>query len=552
MRYREIFQFAIFSFILIFCGMSLSAQETWLVPRQVKVPGEWGYADSLTGKMIISPRYVSAWRFYGNLAVVCKGVGKYAFIDKQGNELPAFNKSRRITRIVIPAQAGGPGLVRYLVYQKDNVGLVDPDLNLLIPIEYKNILVQGNLLMLVQPDPNEKYAEIMGAARPDGKIITPVKYKKIEASGYLVHCKRDTWSALGELYNLDGQKLLDELVSVDLKEIPFRNQHGKTYLGLSYYPGNEKVSVAGIIDSAGNVLLPFEYLNIRFPDKERSGFITVIKKDNYSQLLNPETFRVVMEAKSIRELNSRIIKLQNDSLTGFVDYEGKVLYPMEKMECTYKDGFIKVKKNGKYGYLDSLAVKLTECIYDEAGDFMDGEARVHAYNKFSGYIDRQGKPVGKNQVLDRDYKENFLLERWLRVDYKDKYCEAKFPGSVTDIDVLGTVIVSSYDSLYPCSIYYKRITSDDNGEKWVYDYIKSEYAQVEDISVQRDPKTNKFISGSYLILNSKDIYTRMYLTQSKERFFVLMMKSDKKKVIPSPKYFDRFKLNFKYNKYVLD
>lgn len=552
MRTISVFQISILFLLQLLSNQSLSAQETWLVPRRLTVPGDWGYADSLTGQMVIPPKYVMAGRFDANLAVVCKHGAKYDFIDRQGNELQNFSKSDRITRIQIPVQDGGTGAVRYLILKKDKYGLVDPGLNLIIPVEYKNILVQGHLLLLVQPDPNEKYAEIVGAARPDGKIIVPVKYKKIEASGYLVLGRSDTWSYLGDLYNLDGRKLSDERVSIQLKEQTYRNKQGKAYVKFSYYPGMEKEEVTGITDSAGNVILPFEYRYLEFPSSKRPGLFTVDTKNHTTQLLSEETFKVVAEAKKIHNLNSRLICLNNDSLNGFINYEGKVVYPLEKMEYTYKDGFIRIKKDGKYGFLDSCAVKITDCIYDEVGEFYKGEVHVHAYNKFSGYIDSKGNPVGKNAVLNPDYKENLKLDQWLKVNYKDDYCEAKFSGSVIDVDILGTMMITCSDPDYICTICYRKITPNDNGERWVFDYIQNQYGQVEEISVKTDPVSNKFISGTYMISDSKDFFTRIYLTQSKTRFFVLMVKSSRKDEIPDKKYFDRFKLNFNINKYAID
>lgn len=538
--------------LVLLSGLSLQAQETMLVPRRLKIPGEWGYADSLTGKMIISPRYVSAGKFDGNLAIVCKKGLKYAFIDKNGKEMPSFNKSDRIIRIIIPSSHGGPDIVRYLIYKNKKYGMVDPDLNLLIPIEYKNILVKDHLLVLVQPDPNEKYAEILGAARPDGKIIAPVKYKKIDASGYLVLGRNSTWSDSGDLFNLDGKKLTEELAFIHLHGDQYRSKQGKTYISYSFFPGTEKKSVTGLIDSVGNVLLPFEYRSLEFPNENRPGMLTVGTKDEMTQLLDEESFKVIASAKKMYNLNSKLICLNSDSLYGFMDYSGKILYPMEKMEYKYTDGVIRIKKDGKYGFLDSCATKLTDCMYDEVGDFYENEVFVHAYNTYCGKIDKQGKPVGRNEVLDKDYQENFKLYHWLKVDYKDAYCEAKFPDSVVDIEILGTMILSCTDSLYNCFIYYKRITPDDDGEKWVYDYIMSKYGTVEDMTIQRSSFSGKFEYGMYLFRDSQDIYTRVYLKKSSKRFFVLMMTANQKNEIPSKRYFDQFLMNFKANPYTLD
>lgn len=54
------------------------------------------------------------------------------------------------------------------------------------------------------------------------------------------------------------------------------------------------------------------------------------------------------------------------------------------------EGMTRLKKNGKYGFMNSEGKMVTKCIYDKTGDFWDGVARVKKDGKY-GFINTDGE-----------------------------------------------------------------------------------------------------------------------------------------------------------------
>ena len=56
-------------------------------------------------------------------------------------------------------------------------------------------------------------------------------------------------------------------------------------------------------------------------------------------------------------------------------------------------GLAKVRKGGKYGFIDKSGNEIVECSYDEVGDFHDFMAYVQTHDRKYGYIDNMGDLV---------------------------------------------------------------------------------------------------------------------------------------------------------------
>lgn len=68
----------------------------------------------------------------------------------------------------------------------------------------------------------------------------------------------------------------------------------------------------------------------------------------------------------------------------------------------YSFGFAKVKKAGKYGFIDKEGNEIVECVYEDAGTFSDGMAYVKQNGKY-GFIDNLGEltiPIQYSKVQD--------------------------------------------------------------------------------------------------------------------------------------------------------
>ena len=86
----------------------------------------------------------------------------------------------------------------------------------------------------------------------------------------------------------------------------------------------------------------------------------------------------------------------------------------------FYEGFAWVKKDGKWGYINTKGEQIVECKFDSVGNFSEGFAIVKKDGKW-GYINTKGYPVffdkGKNKievffdkVIDRS-NNTFYLSR---------------------------------------------------------------------------------------------------------------------------------------------
>ena len=69
-------------------------------------------------------------------------------------------------------------------------------------------------------------------------------------------------------------------------------------------------------------------------------------------------------------------------------------------------GFAKVKKDGKWGYINTKGEQIIEYKFDDAYDFNEGFARVQKDGKW-GYINTKGRPV----IFDESKNEIEVLDK---------------------------------------------------------------------------------------------------------------------------------------------
>lgn len=78
---------------------------------------------------------------------------------------------------------------------------------------------------------------------------------------------------------------------------------------------------------------------------------------------------------------------------GFIDTTGKLVIPC-KLDDTYpfREGLVRVEKDGKYGFIDTTGKLVVPCEWDDAYSFRDGLACVEKDDKW-GFIDTTGELV---------------------------------------------------------------------------------------------------------------------------------------------------------------
>ena len=110
-------------------------------------------------------------------------------------------------------------------------------------------------------------------------------------------------------------------------------------------------------------------------------------------------------------------RVSKDGKMGYIDQTGKVVIPLIYDAIDdFKDGLAKVKKRTKYGYIDQTGKEVIPLIYDDVARFSEGLAVVKKDDKY-GYIDRTGK-----EVIPLIYKDTeSFSEGLLAVEKDDKW-----------------------------------------------------------------------------------------------------------------------------------
>ena len=99
--------------------------------------------------------------------------------------------------------------------------------------------------------------------------------------------------------------------------------------------------------------------------------------------------------------------------------------------CDFNEGFARVQKDYKYGYINTKGEQIVECKFDDACDFSEGFARVKKDGKW-GYINTKGcfvifdKSKNEIEVLDKAIDRSNNTFYLSRLDNKFGLLDEKF------------------------------------------------------------------------------------------------------------------------------
>ena len=116
----------------------------------------------------------------------------------------------------------------------------------------------------------------------------------------------------------------------------------------------------------------------------------------------------------------------------------------------FKEGFAAVKKDGKWGYINTKGEQIVECKFDGVGDFNEGFAAVKKDDRW-GYINTKGEQIVKCKFDGvGDFNEGFAA---VKKDRKWGYINTKgypafFDKSKNEIEVVDKVIDRSNNTFY--------------------------------------------------------------------------------------------------------
>ncbi len=118
------------------------------------------------------------------------------------------------------------------------------------------------------------------------------------------------------------------------------------------------------------------------------------RREEQERIRAEEEKQMRREAYLLQLPDERFKSVKDNGLYGFLDSENnELLIPYAyDYAGAFREGLAKVKKDGKYGYIDKTGREVIPLIYYSAYDFIEGLARVEKDGK-CGYIDKTGKVV---------------------------------------------------------------------------------------------------------------------------------------------------------------
>lgn len=348
--------------------------------------GKWGFADA-SMKVVVPVKYDQVFPFKEGLAVVIRD-SSYGMVDKRGREVipPTYNRITESACGVIALKVGSD----YVLVNREGKRINDEVYEGVLPYTCSDeripVMRGGKVAFLDNR----------------GRQMTGFDYERIYGfrHGVAPVMKDGRWG----LIDREGRKR----GSFDYAGIlPFESGLGVALKMDS--AGNEKW---GVLDSMGNVLIPFEYgyISGTFSGKHvvcwKYDPLEFTKKNNVGKS-NPAmifdregkmTGRTELELWD--DFSEGLVVAEKDGKFGFADHSGTLKIPAEyDWACGFKMGMAWVQKGEYYGFINKAGEVVIPIRYHSAFDYVymaeDGAKVVDPETGDLILVDKSGKEYRK-------------------------------------------------------------------------------------------------------------------------------------------------------------
>ena len=373
---------------------------------RVKMGDKWGYINR-EGKMIIQPQFDDAGYFSGDLARVKIG-DKAGLVNRKGEVFIGQWTSWTTLDVGKEPVLTGPPSLRSLL----NVADVTPYPDIfIISSEFNNVGNFSEGLARVRTSGNWYYIN------REGKQVS----SRFEFAG-------DFFEGLARVRSDDGKWGYIDLEFQPVIDPKF-DDAGNFSEGLARVKSGYKW---GYINRTGEMVVEPQYI---FADDFSEGLARVIDDDYWWTFIDQKGERsfnaglvknvdymgsffegLARVKKKGRKYNYFTRKSPGESWSGELwgtDSSGiagafpvvvdslikNFRYYSFDDAGDFSDGLVRVKIDGKWGYINRAGEMIIEPLFDDAGDFSDGLARIKKGDKW-GYIDKEGKIAIEPQYND--------------------------------------------------------------------------------------------------------------------------------------------------------
>lgn len=374
----------------------ISEFEHGLAP--VRKDSLWGYINK-SGKVVLEPQFNHIFGFEHGLAPVRKG-NLEGYIDTTGKVVvePQFNETYAFTCGLAPVQKDNHyGYVDTtgqifrapqfdFVYnfkhniawvKKDTLwGLLDIKGNYLLDPQYNNIIIFKTGLVAIQRD------SLWGFIDSVGHILVEPKFDEIKGI-------EQTWASaeVMESYYYHGG-IKDR--HIDFKIVQPDKENGFQSELIPIRKGN----LLGLADKTGQVVLPIQFSRI---EAFQDGF-AIVEQSRKKGLIDMQ-FKLVIpcEFSNLHHVSLNNFMPENKGRYGLFNAKYKVYIPAEYEAFGFTGeefGWVRAKKNGKWGWVDQLGKVKIPFRYDASMPFKNGKAWVLQEPKEEFFeINQEGKMI---------------------------------------------------------------------------------------------------------------------------------------------------------------
>lgn len=276
----------------------------------------------------------------------------------------------------------------FIVHAQNGQGIFNIQGKNIIPVDYDSISIGG---------------EYINATKGEEKIVFDLNGNKIDA-------KYVSYSKVSDKYGI----IIDENYNYNIVDKNLNKLLKDDYIYIEYFRNDlfiaTKNANTGIIDAAGNVVVPIKYGTITKINGTDILAATLLK-NNEIDLINAKGSVIKGLENAVLENNDNYIKIYSKTNVKYYDKEGnevsyKKLFPNNKV---YADS-----KNGKWGFVDSNGNVIVDYKY---------EMVTEQFGNFVG-IKENGKwgvlTVTGTNVIKPTYKLNNENVRFLSQYYEVK------------------------------------------------------------------------------------------------------------------------------------
>ncbi|MCS7004551.1 MAG: WG repeat-containing protein [Cytophagales bacterium] len=395
-------------FLFIFVSLGLRAQVPYsLVVFQSK-EGLYGYENATTGEVIVSPKYRFAAPFQGGFAAVQFPNGKWGYVNQRGREIvgAVYDGATDFKEGYAAVCNGCIADLANHQFHGGKWGFINQYGSLVIPLKYDDAqgfseglasVCIGCYVEIVKKEDDVGHFGVIRHSGNRGYINTadeeviPFQYEE----------------ALPFSEGLALVRKNNKFMYLSKEGLIVSNQYD---WGESVVGGIAKVkreNKFGLINNKGKEILPAEYDLI---SDFHEGFAFVCKgcqkidfeKGNYGVISLSGKLVIPAVYKKIKNFSHELFKVYtHDKKQGFINkYNNEEPLMFDEADDFVSDGFVHVKKNGKFGIMDETGRLLTECKYDKIDDFSDGMAKAKIGEQFL-FINNEGKEL----LLKNQYEQ---------------------------------------------------------------------------------------------------------------------------------------------------